>query len=430
MDKDMNCIPVSVCQVELDEKLTFTYKNEWFIQELEYTGKSELTEPVGLMDLIYHDDIWQMTSGIMTENKNVKTNFEVEVRINCGSGIVKWMNIKARFMENSGTHFAMMVLNDIDQRKGVEEKLAYHQSLLSNVFASYIVNLSEDSAECVGGIFSDEYRWMLDITRCNESYSTLVKHYSSEHVSSEYRFMYSFLMNPENVKEFYKEGRHSLQVEHKIVDKTGEELWAMTSVNLMEDSKAGDIKGVVCHQNIDRQKRDSFHLKYQAKKDELTGLYNRRAVIEEVKKTLYESGGDTCHAMMILDLDNFKMVNDTYGHQEGDRVLAETAAYLTSSLRKMDVVGRLGGDEFIFLMRDASNEAVVIQKLQTMCEGFQNLYKGIIAELPVSVSIGMCFFPFDGTSWETLYEKADLALYQAKSKGKNRVVCYGKNEFN
>jgi two-component system, cell cycle response regulator len=157
--------------------------------------------------------------------------------------------------------------------------------------------------------------------------------------------------------------------------------------------------------------------------DELTGLYNRRYVFSHVAELLArlpEHGNET--AMMLFDIDDFKQVNDRYGHVAGDEILRELARRALRHLRSIDLVGRLGGDEFIVVMpeTDLAGAVIVAERLRAAVAD-EPFMLGNTGALPVTVSVGVAPTGEQADTLETLMKRADDALYAAKNAGRNRV---------
>lgn len=168
--------------------------------------------------------------------------------------------------------------------------------------------------------------------------------------------------------------------------------------------------------------RERRRLLRQAQTDPLTGLLNRSSTVECVTDWLTGSG---CHgALMMLDLDNFKEINDAWGHQAGDAILALTADLLRAHFRQSDVVGRIGGDEFMVLMKDVSSRSVVEQHMCRLCEEFRLLTHPDYPQITLSCSVGAAMAPNQGRTFEELYAHADRALYCAKHRGKDSCSIY------
>lgn len=162
---------------------------------------------------------------------------------------------------------------------------------------------------------------------------------------------------------------------------------------------------------------------YLAFHDSLTGLKNRAAFEEEVKRRL-KKGDDHQLALMMIDLDNFKLVNDHLGHTKGDRILKYAAYTIRSSVNQGSIAARLGGDEFVVVFPQADKQKVrkiANQMINEVNVQFQEM-KGLNA-LDVSISVGIAFAT-EEDNVDSLYEKADIALYEAKKRGKNQYYLY------
>lgn len=162
--------------------------------------------------------------------------------------------------------------------------------------------------------------------------------------------------------------------------------------------------------------------------DGLTGLPNRASVISKLDQAIYYSQQrELRSAIVFIDIDNFKNYNDTFGHFFGDEILIEASRRFSSSLRKYDVVGRLGGDEFIIIIRDIrqKNEVVeVIHRLEHSLEEPMRIKERL---LYLSISSGIAFYPDDGKTVEDLLRNADTAMYRAKEMGRNNYQFYDKS---
>ncbi len=164
----------------------------------------------------------------------------------------------------------------------------------------------------------------------------------------------------------------------------------------------------------------------EAKLDSATGIYNKKAITDMITEEINKAAGENKNIqmyLMILDIDNFKSVNDSYGHYFGDEVIKSFADSLRISVGGRGLVGRIGGDEFMVLLKDVSVEEVRIM-LKSMRKGLKMLLAQKQPEYLFSTSIGISQFSKDGTDFETLFKIADAALYIAKEKGKDRYIIY------
>jgi diguanylate cyclase (GGDEF)-like protein len=156
--------------------------------------------------------------------------------------------------------------------------------------------------------------------------------------------------------------------------------------------------------------------------DELTGLPNRRALYAEGQRRLLESQGPR-HALLMLDLDKFKEVNDSLGHRAGDRLLVSVSSRLREHLRDDDMLARLGGDEFAILLDDAGQDAAA-EVAKALCAALDEPFALDDVAVHTGVSIGVALFPDDGADLSTLLRKADVAMYKAKTSSKgHHVYC-------
>lgn len=162
-------------------------------------------------------------------------------------------------------------------------------------------------------------------------------------------------------------------------------------------------------------------------KDELTGAYNRRFFNEQYEHELYRHRRyDSKFSLLLLDIDFFKKLNDSYGHQAGDVVLKLTSRTIQETVRKSDTLARWGGEEFIIFLPDTNKENAVFvaEKIRVAMENLVSTFGEELKFLraPVTISIGVACYPLDGIEKQELIEYADVNLYKAKSLGRNRVV--------
>jgi diguanylate cyclase (GGDEF)-like protein len=176
---------------------------------------------------------------------------------------------------------------------------------------------------------------------------------------------------------------------------------------------------------VDKRKVIEKNLEHQAYHDSLTGLPNRALLLDRIDQAIrHAKRNKSLLAVLFLDLDNFKQINDSFGHSVGDTVLIAISGRLKNTLRDMDTIARLGGDEFTILLSEFDKEEE-INEITTKL--FDTLRKPLVikgGELFVTTSIGISVFPNDGTDPEILLRNADAAMYRAKEKGRNGFEFY------
>ena len=166
-------------------------------------------------------------------------------------------------------------------------------------------------------------------------------------------------------------------------------------------------------------------MQLQAQTDTLTGLFNYRGIFERVEEALSLRSGKS--ALLFLDLDNFKQVNDTLGHPEGDRLLKKVARVLRTQSGKQGIQGRVGGDEFIVFLPEIADTGQAKDCAQRICESVAKLSLPMNGAPTISCSVGIAVAPEDGQNYNALVRCADRHAYRAKALGKNRFFL-GKRE--
>ena len=175
--------------------------------------------------------------------------------------------------------------------------------------------------------------------------------------------------------------------------------------------------------NIMRQLNRIAGLKHVAETDPMTGMLNKTSV----QKTLTELCLHASGTLMMIDLDSFKLVNDLYGHDMGDRILVRFSEIVKSVIRSSDVAGRVGGDEFLVFCKDVRAEDVVEERTRRLNESIVEAAKQLMGEdcpIPLGASVGAVPVPDEGTSFAMLYQKADKALYQVKQRGRHGCAIF------
>lgn len=221
--------------------------------------------------------------------------------------------------------------------------------------------------------------------------------------------------------DFLKKGmdRFSAAFEARLLIDGAEGCLTFRGSSLYDNSVRVMSIGVINHTGNKREHK-SYYLTDNAF-DPGTGIWNKRAIHEyAVEKTLE---GKSLY-LAIMDVDDFKKVNDTYGHLFGDEVLSRLSETIKSVVDARGAVGRFGGDEFMIVLDGVADEEMLRRILKTVSKNLQWTYKDYVDSVPITTSCGVAKFPDDGANFEQLFKKADKALYIAKAKGKNRFIIY------
>ncbi len=226
--------------------------------------------------------------------------------------------------------------------------------------------------------------------------------------------------NPSYLHDIYESGRRRVSFKYSRTLSDGTTHWVYNVVRFISDADNGHLCVMLSAQNIDDQKLEEEQLIRSAKMDAMTMLLNRETTMEMIQKTLTEQS-DKMHALFMIDADNFKKLNDTYGHQAGDDFLVRFAKEIKSCFDDGDIAGRIGGDEFFALMEDVPDVESVQARAEELLLNVRKIC-GMYSDIQVSASIGIGLYPTNGRSIGQLYAFADKAMYQAKRKGKNQIV--------
>ena len=218
----------------------------------------------------------------------------------------------------------------------------------------------------------------------------------------------------------------SYQCEFRMKHRDGQWIWVFESGHIISrDLKGNPLRLVGVQQDISERKAMEAELTRLAMHDELTGQLNRRSFMNLAERELarVKRKPDYVTCMVMFDLDRFKSVNDRYGHGAGDAVLKRFADTVSAELRKMDVFGRLGGEEFAVMLpdTDVSGAQVAAEKLRRAVEAMAIPVAGLDEPLKVTTSIGVAVLKSSDTLPDSALARADIALYEAKNSGRNRI---------
>jgi len=235
--------------------------------------------------------------------------------------------------------------------------------------------------------------------------------------------------SPESTRAMYahlKGETEDYSFEHRVKRKDGEWIWILSRGMVISRDKNGFATRVVgTHTDISSHKETEALIWRQANLDLLTELPNRRLFQEHLRQAMDNARhNQKPMVLMFLDLDNFKIINDTHGHKTGDNLLKETAKRLRMCVREIDIVSRLGGDEFTIILENVTNDKIVTHIAENVLQSLARPFLVDMELFHISASIGITHFPQDANNHETLLMNADQAMYAAKEQGRNRYCNF------
>lgn len=221
----------------------------------------------------------------------------------------------------------------------------------------------------------------------------------------------------------FKHHPKTIELDHRIVNCNGAFIWVHT---LMIPFYQDDIldKIILCINDIDTVKKNENQILFLAEHDGMTGLLNKISIEKCIESTLKSSAPNDSHILLMVDLDNFKTINDSISHEFGDKVLINCTKTLESVMGDSAVIGRYGGDEFLLLIKNQHINNAFFQKIQELSEKLAVTYEHKGNAYNISASIGIATFPKHGQTVNELESNADYAMYYAKNNGKNRYALF------
>lgn len=318
---------------------------------------------------------------------------------------------------------AVGLIEDITQQKEAEiaykREEQYRQALVLNAMSIYIVNFTK-------GIF--ENCEIMD-ERCTpvnpgQSYDSFIKYLAKVRLDEKERVPFLEIFSRVSVMEAFDEKKQEITFEYNALNPDGSSMWMENILRLVIDSTTNEKKGFIYVMDIDKRKRKELALTHKLECDPLTGLYNKSATEKYIQDKLESTEGIISGTFMMIDIDYFKEINDTFGHPFGDSILKQVAKALKENFRDSDIVGRIGGDEFcVFLSSIPSNDRIA-KTAHLLCEKIHSIVLPSENTNKISCSIGISRCNGYIKTFQEIYGEADLALYSIKNSGRNGYAFF------
>lgn len=232
----------------------------------------------------------------------------------------------------------------------------------------------------------------------------------------------------ENSIQQLKNGARHAEAEYRARNIDGVYVWYCARATAIFDETRTLSRAIGTISNVNHYKKEAKHLMEKAQMDSLTGLLNRMSLQQQIENRISNSSNKLKYAFYLIDIDDFKLVNDSLGHHIGDEVLISISKRIKKIFRKNDIIGRLGGDEFVVFIENVPRIEIVKKKADLLNQIFYEPIKVKHLCYQVSGSIGIAIAPEHGSTFQELYEHADEALYVSKRSGKNCCSIYSPPE--
>ena len=359
----------------------------------------------------------QQFKGLLSKNEYAEFEFPLQHK----DGRTIWVSNKCKLCKNDdGSEFICGVMTDITSYKQSYFdtcKYIQHYKIILSQTENIVFELNCETDTI---FFSDTWERIF-------GYSPRIEHFIAN-------FITKSRMHPDDIAPFLerfeilKSGGIYQMMEARIQKADGNYLWCRIRATAVYDNSDRLIKIIGIVINVDAEKKAANALLQRAEQDPLTKLLNNGTARHQAEEYLNAFPLGARCALLILDLDNFKQVNDQHGHMFGDNVLINTAREIKNLFRSRDIVARIGGDEFLILMKEVADHNLVKDRCQQLVQSIHTLLSKEPFCCSSSCSIGVAFAPEHGISYNNLFQHADQALYEAKKLGKNRFSIYNESE--
>lgn len=246
-------------------------------------------------------------------------------------------------------------------------------------------------------------------------------------VSKEYHDIYRECFDRKGLLRKFEQGQDKFMIEFIEKSDLIHESWTRATICLYYSQVSGTVRVISYVNNIQQEKQKELNLLRLINTDYLTGLFNKRAAEERIHALLAkEIGIPRHHALLMIDIDRFKQVNDTIGHAGGDKALCIVARLMERHFESDDIVSRIGGDEFLVLVKDFNTEDYVRNIAESLIRKVASPETAAEVGMQLSLSVGIALYPEHGIDYPALFEAADCALYHVKKHNRNGYCLYGK----
>ncbi len=404
-------IPGGFFRYDNDGRRRIDYVSEGFLRLLGHTRKSFAAACGDRFDLMVHPDDRKRVLASLEEQLAHGDHHSVEYRASTADGRELWLYDRGRLVrEPSGRSRFYVIVMDITPLRQIRQALTVSEERYRILTELSDRIIFEHDIEKRDGFLSPRFREKFGYDpELDPSTGALSESCIHEEDRTIYRDLVSRLLSGNSSSE-----------EVRVLRQPAGFLWCRIQALAVRDDAGGPARVVGEITDIDREKRNTERLSIRAQRDPLTGLYNASAIRGLIESCLSSSSARDRHALLVLDVNRFKEINDTRGHLAGDRALIEASRRLLAALRDTDLAGRIGGDEFVVLLRGLSAD----ETPQRSVERLRNALSFPIDDgLSVSVSLGSAVFPDDAEDYLELFRLADAAMYADKKRFKARQAA-------
>lgn len=413
----INNIIAGICFFEYEnKKMNPIFVNDGFFRMLGYSKTVGMNYLKEARRSIIPEDIPIFEQGIKDMLRD-DGSVEVEFRTVTANGNIRWLQVRGNLYAREGTKYTFVtIIQDITEKKSIEEELHMQAERLHilleaegekiidyNAKTDVLVVKESGDYLSVGEIIMNGYRQQFDISNIHED------------DVERYREVFDGLL---------KSPKHdTIEIRTKRFD--GEYTWYQLNLTSLLGTEGYVTRIVGRMINNNEKKMQEINLQLQEQKDALTGLYSKDVTKQLIQNALFEENDeDVLSALMIIDLDDFRVVNEKLGYSQGDRILEETGKYLSKAFKGSDIVGRGEDDKFLIYIRNFGMFSTIDGLASEIVKNVNYRLHNLDEKIIVTCSVGIAVYPYHGTSMEELIDKANRALTRAKANGKCMYRIY------
>ena len=350
---------------------------------------------------------------------------EYNLRSADGETVYAKVTLTAIFEPSGKLLNVMGIIEDITESKNIQtkcrERERYKKTLLKLYERYYEFDITNDSV--IAG-----YKTMSEAQKSVDSgYLEMEKRFMDYDLHPDDRITYAPFATQYGIRQLWTDNITDSNIQYRVKDIDGEYRWKDAHITIFREASDSSLRTMWLTRDIHSLIIQEEELENRAKRDRLTQLYNKvttETLICEKLESDAKNAPNAKNAFIIVDLDNFKKINDSMGHMFGDAIITESAKKISDTFRDTDIVGRIGGDEFAVFMKDIQNREITIKKAYQLSKLIETMSKGGTENLHISACIGIAFSHGSETTFNELYNKADIALYHSKDRGNGRVTVY------
>jgi diguanylate cyclase (GGDEF)-like protein/PAS domain S-box-containing protein len=405
-----------VYRCRLDAHWTMEFVSEGCFALTGYTEEDLLFNSRISYEQITHPDDRQHVRDTIQEAVQNNRRFDIEYRIVRADGSIRHVWERGTNISHDTWDILEGFIQDVTERKQADEALREAERRYRSIFENAIEGIYQSTPNDGYLAVNPALARMYGYDSPQQLISTLRDIDHQVYVDPQRRLEFKRLMSKHGVVTNF---------ESRVHRRNGEIIWISENARAVYNSEGTLLffEGTV--EAITERKLHEAEIQFQATHDALTGLPNRTLLYDRMQRAvLHSQRYGNLTAIAFLDLDQFKFINDSLGHQVGDELLKITAQRLTSCLRESDTVARQGGDEFVLLLTDQPNEEAITHTMQRVLHEVSQPWKANDLEFQITCSIGLTLCPDDGRDAETLLKNADSAMYKAKELGRNNFQYF------